>query len=261
MFFGFVFCFFVCVILIDEFKKLLYFGLASLVWLIINLITTNPFTQMRVTLMYGLATFLLQALTITMVSAIDPLKRSKLERKLSNVQVSNRVKSLSQTLMRQVSHAGSNMRPKLASPGSGSDISIDHEDPADFPSSTDEHDGKSPSNLKPTLTNTTSLSTSKSDQRLGLKKHVSMPSQSPSIGTQHSNHSEVSRHYRQASVGSKSGGSGFGTMQSAIFDILGDKDGFESFATHCVRELSIENLLFILEYMQLKHQIKSHLLS
>ena len=34
--------------------------------------------------------------------------------------------------------------------------------------------------------------------------------------------------------------------------LLNNKHGFKAFASHCVIEYSIENLLFLLEYMQVK---------
>ena len=44
-------------------------------------------------------------------------------------------------------------------------------------------------------------------------------------------------------------------------EILNSKDGFDLFANHLVKEFSIENLAFVFEVMQLKHDAIAHALS
>ncbi|ETO29255.1 hypothetical protein RFI_07868 [Reticulomyxa filosa] len=46
--------------------------------------------------------------------------------------------------------------------------------------------------------------------------------------------------------------------QVSLEDILSEKNGFELFASHLVKELSLENILFLVEYMQLKYFITVH---
>ncbi|ETO22543.1 hypothetical protein RFI_14658 [Reticulomyxa filosa] len=48
------------------------------------------------------------------------------------------------------------------------------------------------------------------------------------------------------------------SCQISLEKILSDKYGFELFAAHLVKELSLENILFLTEYMQLKHFIVVH---
>ncbi|ETO13153.1 hypothetical protein RFI_24222 [Reticulomyxa filosa] len=48
------------------------------------------------------------------------------------------------------------------------------------------------------------------------------------------------------------------SYQITLEEILSQKLGFELFVSHLVRELSLENVLFLVEYMQLKHFIVAH---
>ncbi|ETO32904.1 hypothetical protein RFI_04211, partial [Reticulomyxa filosa] len=44
----------------------------------------------------------------------------------------------------------------------------------------------------------------------------------------------------------------------SLESVLADKNGFELFASHLVKELSLENVLFLVEYMQLKYFLSVH---
>ncbi|ETN98760.1 hypothetical protein RFI_38727, partial [Reticulomyxa filosa] len=48
------------------------------------------------------------------------------------------------------------------------------------------------------------------------------------------------------------------SYQITLEKILSEKDGFELFASHLVKELSLENVLFLVEYMQLKYFLSIH---
>ena len=48
----------------------------------------------------------------------------------------------------------------------------------------------------------------------------------------------------------------YGVKKADFEKILNNKDGFRAFANYCVTEFSVENVLFLLEYMQLKAQLK-----
>ncbi|ETO17274.1 hypothetical protein RFI_20056, partial [Reticulomyxa filosa] len=47
-------------------------------------------------------------------------------------------------------------------------------------------------------------------------------------------------------------------QQLTLERVVMDKSGFELFAAHLVKELSLENILYLVEYMQLKHFISIH---
>ncbi|ETO28276.1 hypothetical protein RFI_08858 [Reticulomyxa filosa] len=51
------------------------------------------------------------------------------------------------------------------------------------------------------------------------------------------------------------------SCQITLENVLSEKDGFELFASHLVKELSLENVLFLVEYMQLKHFLSVHQLN
>ena len=47
------------------------------------------------------------------------------------------------------------------------------------------------------------------------------------------------------------------TKHISMIDILRDKDGFESFVRHCVSEMSVENVLFLVEVAQYRASVLS----
>ncbi|ETO27773.1 hypothetical protein RFI_09360 [Reticulomyxa filosa] len=68
----------------------------------------------------------------------------------------------------------------------------------------------------------------------------------------HSSHSKETRARRTAIEMS---------YQLTLEKVLSKQNGFELFASHLVKELSLENLLFLVEYMQLKYFVTIHLQS
>ncbi|ETO11945.1 hypothetical protein RFI_25431, partial [Reticulomyxa filosa] len=51
------------------------------------------------------------------------------------------------------------------------------------------------------------------------------------------------------------------SYQLTLEEVISKRNGFELFASHLVKELSLENILFLMEYMQLKHFVTIHLQS